>query len=397
MPNLNGTSQTFSKFAGDSKLPTPFYLYDLEAMAGRAGKFKALLPKNAHVHYAMKANAHPELLKLFCGLGFGVDVVSAGEMTRALECGFKPDQIIFSGVGKTVTEIRAALAANIEQINIESLQELKRVGEEAQKLKATARVALRMNPDIAVDTHPYIRTGFRDNKFGLDFTAVAEAIEIVKNAAGHLKLQGLTLHIGSQIRDVEPFRAAIIKTLELRHEFSKHNIEIETFDVGGGLGIDYFSADLAQDEKILEGYAAVLREVFLDSGVPKIFLEPGRFLTARFGVLVSEVQYVKPTPFKKFVIVDTGMHHLIRPALYEAFHRIELVRESKATPELYDVVGPICESSDVLGFERVLPNDIKAGDRVVICDAGAYGSVMASDYNLRGKPGEYFIQNGNIK
>jgi diaminopimelate decarboxylase len=397
MSNLPTNVLHYARREPCSQAETPFYVYDLTAMTERAKLFRSQLPANFHLHFAMKANSNPQVLKVFKDLGFGVDVVSAGEMRRALECGFRADQIIFSGVGKTVAEIRSALKAQIEQINVESLEELRRVADEAKKMGLTAKVALRMNPDIAVDTHPYIRTGFRDNKFGLDFTAIPEAIEIVKSSQGALKLQGLTLHIGSQIREVEPFRAAILKTLELRSTLKKHDMDIEYFDVGGGLGIDYFSSDISQDEKILGSYTATLKEVFSGVDLRGVFLEPGRFLTARFGALVAEVQYVKVTPYKKFVIVDTGMHHLLRPALYEAFHRIELQRDSKAPQELFDVVGPICESSDTIGAERMLPSDIRAGDRIIIFDAGAYGSVMASDYNLRGRAGEHFFEGGEFR
>jgi diaminopimelate decarboxylase len=335
-----------------SGLKAPFYLYDLDGLRSRAEMFKSVLPAGAHCHFAMKANNNAKVLVVLRECGFGIDAVSSGEIQRALHEEFLASNIIFSGVGKTADEIHLALKWDIDQINVESVEELKRIAAIARETKTKARVALRMNPDVDVNTHPYIRTGFRDNKFGLDFGAVPEILEILKREPKFVELQGLTLHIGSQIRDVEPFTLAIRKTL----------------------------------------FAPVLKSKIVE----KLYLEPGRIIIARFGFLVSEVQYVKRTPFKNFVIIDTGMHHLIRPALYEAHHRIERLSAPKlnSSTEIFDVVGPICESADVLGCERVLPADIASGDRVMIHDVGAYGAVMASRYNLRDEAREYTIKEG---
>jgi len=383
-------------------LKTPFYLYDLDGLRGRIEKFTAELPAGSRCHFAMKANNNLHVLNVVRECGLGADVVSAGEMRLAIDqAGFSPRDVIFSGVGKTAEEIQFALKCDIEQINVESLGELKRIAKIAAEQKKKARIALRMNPDVDVDTHPYIRTGFRDNKFGLDFGAVPEILRILKTSTAHVELQGLTLHIGSQIRDVEPFALAIRKTLDLYHELTASGFALKTFDVGGGLGIDYLSKDLAGDENTITSYGRILCEIFepelKSKAVECLYLEPGRILVARFGFLVCEVQYVKRTPYKNFAIVDSGMHHLIRPALYEAHHRIKLLRESKAPTEVFDVVGPICESADILGLERVLPSDVDSGDRLVIYDAGAYGSVMASDYNLRERPADYAVERGALR
>jgi diaminopimelate decarboxylase len=384
-----------------SGLKTPFYLYDLDGLKARVDFFKSVLPAASHCHFAMKANNNANVLNVMRTAGFGIDAVSGGELTLALEHGFRPSEIIFSGVGKTADEIALALKNNIDQLNIESVEELKRIVAISRSQKTKARVALRMNPDVDVNTHPYIRTGFRDNKFGLDFGAVPEILQLLKAEVAHVELQGLTLHIGSQIRDVDPFQIAIRKTLDLYRELRASGQNLKTFDVGGGLGIDYLNGDFGGDEKTIKSYGDILRRELepelKTKSIERLYLEPGRVLVARFGYLLSEVQYVKRTPYKNFVIVDTGMHQLLRPALYEAHHRIELAHSVNANAEVFDVVGPICESSDVIGFERLLPGDVKSGDRVIIYDTGAYGAVMASNYNLRETAKEYVIENGALK
>ncbi len=381
-----------------SQLPTPFYVYDLAGLRGRVAKFKSSLPANAHIHFAMKSNNNLEILKALHECGLGVDLVSAGEMRRAHEAGFTPEEMIFSGVGKTADEISAALEMNIHQLNVESLPELERIADLAAQAKKQARVALRMNPDIEVDTHPYIRTGFHENKFGFDFSEIPNAVEILKTHANVLTLQGLTLHIGSQIRDLVAFRQAIRKTFKLWQQLNTQGFTLTSFDVGGGVGIDYLSADLAKDEELIAAYGKMI-ETEVPSIVNRIDFEPGRILIARFGALITEVQYVKRTPYKNFVIVDAGMNALMRPALYEAHHRILRIggrtaaKSSDGRTQVFDIVGPICESADVLGYKRVMPSDIKAGDRLAILDVGAYGYVMSSQYNLR-EPLKEYILNG---
>lgn len=375
-------------------LPTPFYLYDVDALSNRVQRFKTLLPNHAKMFFAMKSNHNPAILKLFLSQGMGLDVVSGGEFRHALEQGFTPDKIVFSGVGKTVKELSFAIEKNVAQINVESLGELERISELAQHLNKDVNIAFRMNPDVLVDTHPYIRTGFRENKFGIDFSEVDELLEVIRQNK-KLKLRGLALHIGSQIREIDPFQAAIEKTMVLWNRIKSLGYPLEVLDVGGGVGINYQSSTREADEAVFAKYAQMLKSAVGDK-VSEIWLEPGRILVASFGYLVTEVQYVKKTPYKKFVIVDTGMHHLLRPALYEAFHRILEQTKSNAGRTICDVVGPICESSDVLGHERLLPNDLKSGDRLTIYDTGAYGYVMSNDYNLHEKPVEYIWSKGKI-
>jgi diaminopimelate decarboxylase len=247
-------------------------------------------------------------------------------------------------------------------------------------------VALRVNPDVKTETHPYIQTGFRDNKFGLDFTEMPDLLVQLKNTQ-HVRLVGLTLHIGSQIRDIKPFEIAIQKALDLYASIEAQGFALESFDVGGGIGIDYAHQDITKDEELIKEYGELLNRL-VPKKIKNLILEPGRILVARFGRLVTKVQYVKRTPFKNFIVVDAGMNHLIRPALYEAFHHIELVRKTNAQKEIFDVVGPIWGSSDVLGFDRYLPGDIQEGDMLIVHDAGAYGAVMMSDYNLRPRAAE---------
>lgn len=362
---------------------TPIYVYDLDGFRQRLNFFKSHVPQNGRVFYALKANNNPHILKMICEAGFGVDVVSQGEMECALKAGFLANQIIFSGVGKTVKEIRRAIELQISQINVESEPELRRIVECAREMKKTINVAFRVNPDVDANTHPYIRTGFRDNKFGIDFTEISNLLALVKENTSAVKLVGLTLHIGSQIREIGPFKAAIQKALALYKSLKANGYPVSVLDVGGGLGIDYQNSNISADERLIENYFAVIQELLVGE-VENVYFEPGRILVARFGALVTEIQYVKRTPFKNFIIVDTGMHHIIRPSLYQAFHRIEPVEPVKTDrKELFDVVGPICESTDTIGVGRYLPATLTGGDLLVIHDVGAYGSVMSSDYNMR--------------
>ena len=367
------------------KIGTPVYLYDLSGFEERVNFFKKKMPSNGVAFFAMKANNHEKILKVIRHAGFGVDVVSLGELRRALSVGFKPRQIVFSGVGKTKEEIQSAIKLRINQINVESLPELERISEVAEKLKIKTRVALRVNPDIEVRTHRYIQTGFRENKFGLEFSSMPAVLAIIQKTRW-LRLQGLTLHIGSQITEIEPFILSFRKTLKLYKDLKNKGHQLTTFDVGGGLGIDYTHGDLHADEKRIADYMKVVKKE-ISSSVKRIYFEPGRILVARFGALFTEVQYVKRTSHKNFLIVDTGMHQLLRPALYEAYHRIEPMVDFQPYSNLktgrFDVVGPLCESSDILGLDRELPISLKAGDILKICDVGAYGAVMSNRYNLR--------------
>lgn len=374
----------------------PFYVYDLSAMRARARALKGCFP-NLIVHYAMKANAAERILRTFQEEGTGVDVVSGGEIRRALACGFEAGDVIFSGVGKTKAEIELAVGLGIKQINVESPQELERIVEIARALNKTPRIAFRINPDVDAETHPYITTGFRENKFGMDESFLPALREILRGAGGAVELIGLTLHIGSQLRNLAPLEDAIRKTLPLFHALAGEGHPMRTFDVGGGLGIPYQEEHTipSKDLELLEGYGALLRRVLGDFP-GTVLAEPGRILVGSSGTLIGEVQYVKETPYRNFLILNTGVHHLLRPALYQAYHRIlPLVQHPERPARDYDVVGPICESSDVLGRDRKMP-EVRQGEYLAIADAGAYGYTMASLYNEHPLPDQFYWEQGRL-
>ena len=341
----------------------------------------------------MKANSHPRILKTFADENIGVDVVSGGEIQLALKAGFKGKDIVFSGVGKTKQEIQLALEKDILQINVESQSELKRIGELARSQKKKAQVAFRMNPNIDAKTHPYITTGLRENKFGMDEENLLVLKEILHQYSDSLSLQGLTLHIGSQIQNLKPLKDSIRKIIEFYKELQKE-FDLKILDVGGGLGMDYKSDQMDLDLQAIKQYGSLLKE-FSKEIKGQIITEPGRIITARSACLIGEIQYLKKTPYKNFVILNTGMNHLMRPCLYQAYHRFLPLQKREGDNVVYDVVGPICESSDVLGRDRLF-TQLKEGDFLAIMDTGAYGAVLANTYNAHPLPKEIFISNGKI-
>ena len=343
--------------------------------------------KKVSIHYAMKANFNVHILSALAEAGACVDVVSVGEMKAALMAGFRSEQIIFSGVGKTQHEISFAIQNQIRQINVESPSELRRIVQVSESLKQSVEVCFRMNPDVNPETHPYITTGFRENKFGMDESFLPELEDILKTAT-HVKLVGLTIHIGSQIMDLKVLHEAIVKTKPLFQSLRERGFPLSRFDVGGGLGIDYQNQDLLMEHKMMQDYAHLI-ESELASLDCEIQCEPGRWLVGHFGILVAQVQYIKKTQYKNFVILDTGMNHLMRPSLYKAYHKLWPVQQRSGEEKSYDVVGPICESSDFIGMDRKL-TPLEEGDFLVISDAGAYGYAMASQYNLHEMPEEFF-------
>jgi diaminopimelate decarboxylase len=375
-------------------LPTPFYVYDLDDVAQRIDWFRSAMGSRLHLHYAVKANSHPAILRLMKARGLGADVVSIGEMERALECGYAAKDVVFSGVGKSTHEIRRALQLQVGQINIESEPEARRIAAVAKELGQVAPIAIRLNPDVEATTHPYIRTGFRENKFGVDEADLPPLLKFIDSQPTTLRLQGLSLHIGSQIRDLTSFREAFTKTQRVFRNLHQR-FALKTFDIGGGLGIDY-SQDGSDDERLVREYLQMVNDLWQGETQVQLLSEPGRILVARCGLLVTQVEYVKRTPYKRFAIVNTGMHHLMRPALYQAVHRIEKLGETSGAATLYDVVGPICESSDTLGFDRTLAA-LSEGETLLIFDTGAYGAVMSSNYNLHPPAKEYVIQAGSLK
>lgn len=362
-------------------LNTPSYVYSRQILEKRFKLFQECFPKQ-RIHFAVKANHWVPLLKTLAGLGCNVDVVSSGEIKKALESGFKPSQILFSGVGKTKKEIAYALDHDIFQINVESQDELDKIIANGKR----ARIGLRWTPGLDVKTHKFIRTSHDDTKFGLSQEDIQAMIPKIQRHP-QIQFQGLSVHLGSQILDLEDFRQAFLDYKEFLKDFPLKSVNV---DLGGGLGIDYHSSDLEKDEVLLKNYKKIVEEVW--SGTPyQLLFEPGRFLVGRAGGLVAQVQAIKKTKSKKIVVVDAGMNNLIRPVLYEAHHEIYPLVKREGSLEKVDVVGPICESSDFLALERELP-PLQVGDYVWIADAGAYGSSMSSDYNLREPAEEIFLE-----
>ncbi|MEQ1877670.1 MAG: diaminopimelate decarboxylase [Bdellovibrionia bacterium] len=381
MSELNPAARArLSKLA--KKYPTPFYAYDLALIRAQVRGLRSAMPKNTDIHYAMKANSNREILKCLRTAGTGVDTVSGGEIERARECGFTPSQILFSGVGKREDELQLAIRLKIKLINVESPQELVRLGMLADRMKKDVYVGFRLNPDIAgAGGHKYISTGGHANKFGMPFNMLPELKKILRSHP-RLKLLATDFHIGSQLMKIAPFEQSLERTLPIFNELRAQGYPLRYFDVGGGLGIRY------KDETPIgfRAYGAMVKK-HLKKLDARILTEPGRVLVGEAGHLVTTVEYIKRGPGKFFAIVDTGMHHLIRPALYQAYHPIASLKSTKGAMKKYDIVGPICESSDVLAENRRLP-EIEQGDFLVIGNAGAYGFSMASRYNLQPLPSE---------
>jgi diaminopimelate decarboxylase len=368
---------------------TPLYVYSAATIAKRYRAVDEAFASHPHaMHYALKANSTLAIARLLRGLGSGADANSGGEIDVALRAGFIPSQIVFTGVGKTRAELEQAVDLGVKTINAESDGELERIDAIARARDTRTRVALRVNPDIDAQSHPHISTGLKSNKFGI---AIGDVRSLARKAAAltGLELVGLHSHVGSQITDLAPLRRAASALVALSRELRDDGIAIEHLDLGGGLGISYDGtpAPTAQD------YAAALLPAVRDSGL-SIILEPGRSIVGPAGVLVASVVDVKPQPGGKlFVILDAGMTELIRPMLYNAFHRIEPVTPASGPDILCDVVGPLCETSDTLGRDRRFPRPA-VGDLVAVLDAGAYGSVMASNYNRRTMPAEVMVEDG---
>ena len=358
---------------------TPLYCYSNAALVESYETFSgAVSDLPAMVCYAVKANSNLAVLRTFARLGAGADVVSEGELRRALAAGVPPHKIVFSGVGKTRAEMAFALEAEIGQFNVESEPELDTLGEVARGMRRTARVAIRVNPDVEVETHDKIATGSDEHKFGIGF---AEVARIYRHGTGldGIEMTGLAVHIGSQLTSVEPFRKAFGRLADLVRSLVHDGLPVRRLDLGGGLGISYDS----ERPPSPEDYAEVVRETTADLGVELIF-EPGRYLVAEAGVMVTRVVYVKSGASRRFVIVDAAMNDLLRPSLYEAHHAIVpvTVAAPDAKREVYDVVGPVCETGDVIATDRPL-TPVAADDLLAVACAGAYGAVMASGYNSR--------------
>lgn len=368
----------------------PVYVYNLSSIQKRVDFFKSQLSDlNTQMFYAVKANANAGVLKVIRNSGLGVDVVSGGEAQWAIDNGFKPSDILFSGVGKTKHEITMALENNFFQINAESIEEIQRIIEIAKSLSKKATIGIRINPNIKPDTHPYITTGFRENKFGISEYQLPGALQLIAENKQHIELKGISAHIGSQIRDINPLIETIHALIQLARNLKNQGHALSRLDFGGGIGIDYASPDETSEYELMKTFTEELKKVRKEFD-GQFLLEPGRTLVGRCGILCAQVEYVKFNGYKKFLIVNTGMHHLLRPALYKANHRILPITNSDSTTDFYDVVGPICESSDVLGHDRQFPQ-MKEGDWIAIMDAGAYGMTMSSFYNRHAPPEELCI------
>lgn len=373
------------------RFETPFYYYDVDLLKRTLGTVAKIAGENAfHVHYAVKANANPRILALVKETGLGADCVSGGEITAALEAGFAGEDIMFAGVGKTDREIELALDSNIRCFNVESLPELLNINEIACRKKLMARVAVRVNPNVDAHTHHYITTGLDENKFGIGMEKLEEFVGTAL-ALENVDLCGVHFHIGSQIVDNTPFVSLCRKVNEVLDEMERLGALITIVDVGGGLGIDY---DCPNENPVPDfgAYFDVFKNGLLLRDGQELHFELGRSLVGQCGSLITSVLYVKEGSTKKFAIVDAGMTDLIRPALYQAHHVIENISSDSLIDDVYDVVGPICESSDCFGVDERLPL-VARGDFLALRSAGAYGEVMASAYNCRRLPGSVFSDN----
>lgn len=370
-------------------LTTPFYFYDTTLLKNTLEAIKKETDKyNFCQHYAIKANANPRILKLIASYGFGADCVSGGEVKAAIEAGFPADKVVFAGVGKADWEINLALDADIFCFNVESLAELYIINELAIAKDKTARVEFRVNPNVDAHTHAKITTGLSENKFGINMSQISSVIKEAKTLS-NIEVVGLHFHIGSQITDMSAFKDLCIKANELQDELEKEGITFPNMNFGGGLGIDYHHPNHINIPDF-ENYFAVFNKLVERREGQNIHFELGRAVVGQCGNLISRVLYVKEGEVKRFAILDAGFTELIRPAMYDAYHRIENLTSDKEEKE-YDVVGPICESSDVFG-KNVMLNEVKRGDIFALRSAGAYGEVMSSQYNLRNLPNSYFSE-----
>ena len=390
---LQQNNHAISFYHLSQKTGQPFFLYDLNGISQRYHHFKKYVP-TANVYFSMKCNNCPSVLQTLLKEGAGLDIVSGGELKRGLEVGGKVECMVFSGVGKTKEELELAIQSSIFQINVESLQELERIGQISQSLGQTVRVAFRINPNVTLDTHEFIQTGTSDHKFGMEEKFLPDFLEIIKKYSKYLQFQGLAMHIGSQGLSVKPILKAsqIVKSVYERLKREGH--PLTTIDIGGGVGIDYQNQNPDSDLKTIEFYGKELQNIFKNFP-DQVLCEPGRILVGRYGWLAGEVQYIKKTSRTQFAILNTGIHHLIRPALYQSYHHVWPAKKSNQKEQLYTLAGPICESTDVLARDRWLPT-LQQGDWLIFCDAGAYCAVMSQNYNMKESALELPYANGSM-
>ena len=368
---------------------TPTYIYSKNTLIQTFESFKKGLLKTNHlVCFAVKANSNIAILNLFASLGAGFDIVSGGELERVLYAGGDPQKIVFSGVGKTASEIEAALKANILCFNVESRSELLRIEAVASKINIKAPISIRVNPDVDAKTHPYISTGLKDNKFGVDFNQ-ALALYLEAKDMSYIEIKGIDCHIGSQITELKPFVDALDRVLSLVDQLKKNDIHLSHVDIGGGIGICYQYESPPDFEIYTKEILSKIQSLDV-----KIIFEPGRALVGNAGVLLSKVEYLKQNDVKHFAIIDAAMNDLMRPTLYDAYHEIKIVREHDTKLQSYDVVGPVCESGDFIAKNRSLK--LKENDLICIMSAGAYGMSMSSNYNSRGRAAEVMVDQDKI-
>jgi len=366
---------------------TPFYFYDLQLLKQNLEAAKTEAERYGyHVHYAVKANANDRILETIAKAGFGADCVSGGEVEASIKAGFPAGKVVFAGVGKADWEINLGLDNDIFCFNAESIPELEVIDELAAAKGKKARVALRINPNVDAHTHHYITTGLNENKFGFNMEDMSKVVDLLKTLA-NVELVGIHFHIGSQITDMCPFQNLCVRVNEIQDFFEQKGFKLEHVNVGGGLGINYQHPNHVPISDF-EAYFKVFHNHLQLRPGQQLHFELGRAMVASCGSLITKVLYVKEGTTKKFAIVDAGMTDLIRPALYQAYHHIENITSDEPF-EPYDVVGPICESSDTFGTARML-NGTKRGDLIALRSAGAYGEIMASRYNLRKLPGVYY-------
>ncbi len=363
---------------------TPLYVYSRDAIEKAYASYTSALAQYDHlICYAVKANSNLAVLQVLVELGSGFDIVSVGELERVIEAGGDPERIVFSGVCKSADEMARALELGIKCFNVESSAELSALNDVALELETVAPVSLRVNPDVDAKTHPYISTGLKENKFGVDMSEAVDLYQQAKNLPG-INPIGIDCHIGSQLTEIEPFCEALDRLIILLDQLSDAGITIEHLDIGGGLGVQY------RDESIpaVDAYINALTSRLGDRAVTLIF-EPGRSIVAMAGVLLTQINYLKTTPYRNFALVDAGMNDLIRPSLYDAWQDIVPVIKREGATTLWDVVGPVCETGDFLGKDRDL--NIEQQDILAVTGAGAYGFVMASNYNTRPRPAEVMV------
>ncbi len=404
LPKLTGFSERNGNWYAEEvplrdlakEFGTPLYVYSRKALTEAYQAYdRACVDANgkrrARVHYAMKANSNLAVMDCFKKLGAGFDLVSGGELARALAIGADPKSLVFAGVGKSATEIAAALKAGVKCINVESIAELHQINRVATTLNCRAPISLRVNPDVDAQTHPYISTGLKGNKFGI---AYHEVLKTYREASqlSQIDVVGIDCHIGSQITKTAPYLDALDKVLDLVAQLKKEGIVIHHLDLGGGLGISYGD----ESPPDITDFTNTLLNLVTERGFGylDVVLEPGRSLVGNAGVLLTAVEYLKPGAEKNFCIVDAAMTELMRPALYEAHHGIVPVQTKALKSVTYDIVGPVCESGDWLGKDRALA--IEEGDLLAILSAGAYGFVMASNYNTRPKPAEIMVDGEKV-